>query len=90
MRRKKELSLETIEELDDETYYYIQFLHKQIDELNHKIDVAEETLNRTLDLINSNEDFAYFYSSKTQVRKPIEEYFKKTKSKRGEKNETKR
>lgn len=79
MRRKKELSLKTIEELDDETYYYIQFLHKQIDELKHKVDKAEETLSKVLDLINSNEEFTYFYSSKAQVRKPIEDYFKKVK-----------
>lgn len=79
MRKKRVLSLKEIEELDDETYYYVQYLHKQIDKYKYKIDKAEETLKKVLDLINSNEDLAYFYSSKAQVRKPIEDYFKKVK-----------
>ena len=47
MRRKK-LSLEKIEELDDETYYYIQFMQKQIGE-------SKETIRKLQDYINSNE-----------------------------------
>jgi endonuclease IV len=40
---------------------------------------AEETLNKVLDLINSSEDLAHFYSAKQEIRKPIEDYFKKVK-----------
>lgn len=79
MRKKKTLSLKEIEDLDDETYYYIKYLDKQIDNLQHKNKMAEETLKKVLDLINSNEDLAYFYSAKNEIRKPIEDYFKKVK-----------
>ena len=44
-----------------------------------RLDLAEQTLKKVLDLINSNEDFAYFYNAKKEVRKPIEDYFKKVK-----------
>lgn len=40
---------------------------------------AEETLNKVYDLINSNEDLVHFYSTKEELRKPIEDYFKKVK-----------
>lgn len=40
---------------------------------------AEETLNKVYDLINSNEDLAHFYSTKEELRKPIEDYFRKAK-----------
>lgn len=79
MRKKKKLSVKEMEELDDETYYYIQFLQKQIGELNHKLEISETTLRKVQDLINSNEDFAYFYSSKKEATKPIDDYFKKAK-----------
>ena len=52
---------------------------RKIEKLIKQKDLAEKTLLRVLDLINSNEDFAYFYSSKKEVRKPIEDYFKKVK-----------
>lgn len=41
-----------------------------------KLDEAEKTLKKVLDLINSNEDLAYFVSTKKEIRKPIEDYFK--------------
>lgn len=44
-----------------------------------RLEFAEETLKKVLDLINSNEEIAYFYTSKKQIRKPIEDYFKKVK-----------
>ena len=50
-----------------------------------RLEQAENTLNRVLDLINSNEDLAYFHSTKKEIRKPIEDYFKGVR-----KNETKR
>ena len=44
-----------------------------------RLDLAEQTLKKVLDLINSNEDLAYFYTTKKEIRKPIEDYFKKVK-----------
>ena len=71
MRRKK-LSLEKIEELDDETYYYIQFMQKQIDE-------SKETIRKLQDYVNSNEEIVHFYSLKKGFNKLVEDYFKKVK-----------
>ncbi len=50
-----------------------------VDKLTEKLNKAEETLKDVLDLINSNEDLAHFYSAKKEIRKPIEDYFKKAK-----------
>ena len=50
-----------------------------VEKLKQRLDYAEETLRKVLDLLNSNEDFAYFYSSKKEVTKPIDDYFKKVK-----------
>jgi uncharacterized protein YciW len=41
-----------------------------------KVEEAERVLNKVLDLINSNEDLVHFESTKKELRKPIEEYFK--------------
>ena len=71
MRRKK-LSLEKIEELDDETYYYIQFMQKQIGE-------SKETIRKLQDYINSNEEIVHFHSLKKGFNKLVEDYFKKVK-----------
>lgn len=52
---------------------------KKLNKLENKLKVAENTLNRVLDLINSNEELAHFYSVKEELRKPIEDFFKKVK-----------
>ena len=57
----------------------IMFNLKRINAKAKKLDQAEKTLNRVLDLINSNEDLVHFESAKKEIRKPIEEYFKKVK-----------
>lgn len=44
-----------------------------------KLEEAEKTLNKVLDLINSNEDLVHFHTTKNELRKPIEDYFKKVK-----------
>lgn len=40
---------------------------------------AEDTLNKVYDLINSNEEIFYFKTAKQELRKPIEDYFRKVK-----------
>ena len=57
----------------------IMFNLKRINAKAKKLDQAEKTLNRVLDLINSNEELVHFESAKKEIRKPIEEYFKKVK-----------
>ena len=52
---------------------------KRINTKARRLDQAEKVLNKVLDLINSNEELAHFYSVKQEIRKPIEEYFKKVK-----------
>ena len=52
---------------------------KKINDKAKKLEEAEKTLNKVFDLINSNEDLAHFYSTKEELRKPIEDYFKKVK-----------
>lgn len=52
---------------------------KKVADIEVKLKYAEETLNKTLDLINNNEDLAHFFTTKKEIRKPIEEYFKKVK-----------
>ena len=44
-----------------------------------KLEIAEDTLKQVQDLINSNEEICYFYTAKQEIRKPIEEYFKRRK-----------
>lgn len=44
-----------------------------------KLEEAEKTLSKVLDLINSNEDLVHFDSTRKEIRKPIEDYFKKVK-----------
>ena len=63
----------------------IIFDFKQILKKANKLDKAEDTLKKVLDLINSNENLVHFISTKKEIRKPIEEYFKGRKN-----NETKR
>ena len=55
------------------------FCFKEILKNASKLEEAEKTLTKVLDLINSNEDLAHFYSTKEELRKPIENYFKKVK-----------
>lgn len=55
------------------------FRFKEILKNASKLEEAEKTLNKVLDLINSNEDLAHFHSTKQEIRKPIEDYFKKVK-----------
>lgn len=50
---------------------------KKINAKAKKLDQAEKVLNKVLDLINSNEDLVHFNNTKNELRKPIEEYFKK-------------
>jgi hypothetical protein len=52
---------------------------KRLDEVHTQIKEAEDALNKTLDLINSSEELAYFNNEKKTIRKPIEEYFKRWK-----------
>lgn len=78
-KTKRILPLNKIDDLDDETYYFIKHLDKQVDEWQYKTKMAEETLFKVLGLINSNEDLAHFYCAKQEIRKPIEDYFKKVK-----------
>lgn len=54
--------------------------------IRHEIDIliedkrkAEHTLRVVEDLINSNEELTHFSSVKKELRKPIEDYFKKVK-----------
>lgn len=44
-----------------------------------KLEIAEDTLKQVQDLINSNEEICYFHTAKQEIRKPIEDYFKKVK-----------
>lgn len=78
-KSKRMLSLEEIENLDDETYYFIKYLDKQIDKLQYEKELAEVTLKKVQDLINSNEEICFFYSAKKEFNKPINDYFKKVK-----------
>ena len=57
----------------------IMFNLKRINSKARKLDQAEKVLNKVLDLINSNEDLVHFQTTKNELRKPIEEYFKKVK-----------
>lgn len=60
----------------------MEFIIKKMERLKNvdlKLIEAEKTLKIVLDLINSNEDLVHFYTAKKEIRKPIEEYFKKVK-----------
>ena len=57
----------------------IIFNLKRINTKARRLDQAEKVLHKVLDLINSNEELTHFYSVKQEIRKPIEEYFKKVK-----------
>lgn len=59
----------------DDIIYNLKNTYKKAE----RLDLAEQTLSKVLDLINSNEDLAYFYTTKKEIRKPIEDYFKKVK-----------
>ena len=59
----------------DDIIYNLKQTYKKAE----RLDLAEQTLSKVLDLINSNEDLAYFYTTKKEIRKPIEDYFKKVK-----------
>ena len=50
---------------------------KKLDDVHTQIKEAQDALNKTLDLINSSEELAYFNNEKKSIRKPIEEYFKR-------------
>ena len=78
-KSKRILPLNKIDDLDDETYHFIKYLDKQIDKLQWRVEEAEDTLNKTLDLINSSEELTYFNNEKKTIRKPIEDYFKRWK-----------
>ena len=56
----------------DDILYNLRQTYKKAERLER----AEKTLNDVLDLINSNEDLTYFYNTKKEIRKPIEQYFK--------------
>ena len=51
----------------------------ELERLMDRLNNAEQTLSVVLDLINSNEDLAHFHTTKKEIRKPIEDYFKKVK-----------
>ena len=53
---------------------YLKKLDKKVEQITR----AEYTLNKVLDLINSNEELAHFYTTKKELRKPIEDYFKRS------------
>ena len=55
------------------------FNMSEIEKLIDKLHLAEYTLRQVEDLINSNEDLAHFHTTKKEIRKPIEEYFRKVK-----------
>ena len=55
----------------------ILFNIKKLDKKAKRLDEAEKVLNKVLDIINSNEELAHFYTTKKEIRKPIEDYFKK-------------
>ena len=52
---------------------------KKMNEKAKRVEEAERVLNKVLDLINSNEDLVHFYITKKELRKPIEDYFRKVK-----------
>ena len=52
---------------------------KKIEKILQQKELAEQTLNKVLDLINSNEEICYFHKAKKEIRKPIEEYFRRVK-----------
>ena len=52
---------------------------KKFGEVEKRLKDAESTLNKIIDLINSNEDLVHFYTTKNELRKPIEDYFRKEK-----------
>ena len=64
----------TLEELK---IYKKLFNMSEIEKLNDRLQYAEHTLRKVHDLINSNEDLVHFYTTKNEIRKPIEEYFEK-------------
>ena len=78
-KSKRILPINKIDDLDDETYNFIKYQDKQIDDLLYNIKYAEETLRKVQDLINSNEDICFFYSAKKEFNKPINDYFRKVK-----------
>ena len=49
---------------------------KKLNDKAKKTELAEQVLNKVLDLINSNIDLAHFETTKKELRKPIEDYFK--------------
>lgn len=55
------------------------FMFKEMIKNAGKLEEAEKTLNKVYDLINSNEDLVHFDSTRKEIRKPIEDYFKKVK-----------
>lgn len=52
---------------------------KRLDKKVEKINLAEATLKKVQDLINSNEDLAHFVTTKKELNKPIEDYFRRVK-----------
>ena len=51
----------------------------EIEKLIDKLNLAESTLRKVQDLINSNVEIVHFKSAKQEFNKPIEEYFRKVK-----------
>ena len=52
---------------------------KKMNEKAKRVEEAERVLNKVLDLINSSEELVHFESVKKELRKPIEDYFRKVK-----------
>ena len=75
-RLKEELDLYKSRHLTMED---IIFNLKRINNKARRLEQAEKTLNKVLDLINSNEDLAHFESTKKEITTPIIEYFRKAK-----------
>ena len=68
--------LKTIEKLE----YYQKLVNKSaIEKLVDRVQLAEKTLKKVQDLINSNEEIVCFETAKKEFNKPINDYFKKVK-----------
>ena len=76
----KKIENSDYQKIKEELEFYKNYVdRKKLEKLIKQKELAEDTLKKVLDLINSNEDLAHFYSTKQEIRQPIEEYFKKVK-----------
>jgi len=58
---------------------YLLELEKEIKKLKRKelqLEIAENTLQQVQDLINSNEEIAFFHTAKKEFNRPIDLYFR--------------